>query len=83
MTELTREKDKMEDIRRKELHQFRREMEAARDNQQNLLIEKTQLEKMSAQLFDTVENCQMKAVDELEKLYESKLLIERNRVLNL
>lgn len=83
MTELTREKDKMEDIRRKELHQFRREMEAARDNQQNLLTEKTQLEKMSAQLFDTVENCQMKAVDELEKLYESKLLIERNRVLNL
>jgi hypothetical protein len=38
---------------------------------------------MSAQLFDTVENCQMRAVDELEKLYESKLLIERNRVLNL
>jgi hypothetical protein len=38
-------------------------MASAKNNETSLLVEKTQLEKMSAQLFDTVENCQMRAVD--------------------
>jgi hypothetical protein len=38
---------------------------------------------MSTHLFESVEEGQVKAVESLEKLYESKLVLERDRVLTL
>lgn len=83
MTKLQEEKNRIDKVRSTEVSVFSHEVVKAKEREQSLVQEKIELERMSAQIFNKVEEGQVKAVDKLERLYEGKLSIERGRVLNL
>ncbi|CAD8194298.1 unnamed protein product [Paramecium pentaurelia] len=62
---------------------FNEEIEFRDLRYQELKIEKTQQEKQHFNLFRNIENNQFKAVQELETLYENKIMIENEKYLQL
>ncbi|CAK59851.1 unnamed protein product (macronuclear) [Paramecium tetraurelia] len=62
---------------------FNEEIQFRNERYQELKEEKTQQEKQHFNLFRNIENNQFKAVQELETLYEKKILIENEKYLQL
>lgn len=80
---LFEEKTVFESQLKADLSKLKLDLAEARNSYTGILAEKTQLEKMSAHLFENVEDGQVRAVEALEKLYEGKLMLERDRVFTL